>query len=168
MLVAACEKEDLMRRLLWVGVLTFAVALLVGFGPAETWAGGCEKVTGKEFDSGFVPHFYLEGNSIPTQKRNAAMLKCMGGKRLVFGLLDTTGYSADIQKKYHGMAILEQKVTFGTAELGVGAYGFGLEKAGEAKAEKAKDLGQPVPLQVVTAAGKAPALCLGLHCVEIK
>ena len=57
------------------------------------------------------------------------MLKDTNGKRLVFSLLDTTGYSAEIQAKYIGMLIFERPVTLGDATIPAGAYGFGLKKA---------------------------------------
>ena len=47
---------------------------------------------------------------------------------MVFGLLDTTGYSAEIQAKYAGMLILERKTSSAAARSRAGAYGFGLQK----------------------------------------
>lgn len=114
-------------------VLSFVVAVIVGgligtAGAPAALAESFELVEGKTFDTGLVKDFYLEGNSIPTQKRNSAMIKCPCGKRLVFGLLDTTGYSSEIQTKYVGMVLVEKKTMLGAAEIPVGAYGFGLVK----------------------------------------
>ena len=178
-----------MRKILMLGVLAIVAAGFVGFGASAT-AGdmGLVQVTGKDFDSGFVKDFYLEGNSIPTQKRNAVMLKCAcpKGKRLVFSLLDTSGYGADIQQKYAGMALTEKKLTVGTLVLGVGAYGFGVkkgaaegpvtvvfydiagEKVGETTAEYDKDLKQPLPLSVAVEKDKPTRLYLGKNWLEIK
>jgi hypothetical protein len=44
------------------------------------------------------------------------MLRAGDGKRLVVSLLDTTGYSAEIQAKYIGMMIFERPVTLGGGE----------------------------------------------------
>jgi hypothetical protein len=173
-----------MRKVLMLGVLAIAVAGFLGLGAGEVAAQShFAQVTGKDFDSGFVKDFYLEGNSIPTQKRNAAMLKGHTGKRLVFALLDTSGYGTDIQQKYTGLALLEAKTTIGALTLGVGAYGFGIkkgaadgpvtvifydiagEKVGEAIAAYDKDLKQPVPLAVAVEPAR---LCLGKNCLEIK
>ncbi len=176
-----------MRSVLWVGALTVAVAclLLLGAGPASAQC-TFEQVTGKAFDSGLVRDFYLEGNAIPTQKRNAALLKCKDGKRLVVALLDTSGYGTDVQQKYTGMIIAETKVSLGAAPLAVGVYGFGVEKAaaegparilfydiagqkvGEAKAELDKELKQPVPLKVVIDKDQPVRLYLGKHWLAIK
>ena len=64
---------------------------------------GFEAVTGKAFDSAMPKDFYLEGNAIPTEKRNAVMVKTPGGARALFALIDTTGYAASVQAKYVGM-----------------------------------------------------------------
>jgi hypothetical protein len=175
-----------MKKVVWWGALALVAALVAGSGvPAR--AEGFEVVKGKAFDTGFVRDFYLEGNSIPTQKRNAAMIKAADGKRMVFALLDTSGYGADVQAKYVAMAIVEKKASLGGTAVGAGAYGLGLEKAtrpgekpaklhvydvggqkvGEATAQYDAKLAQPVPLQVVTEGGKAK-LYLGRYWVEIQ
>jgi hypothetical protein len=88
-----------MKKVLWWVALVLPVALVWGVGLPAT-AQGLEKVTGKAFDGAFPREFYLEGNAIPTQKRNAVMLKATDGKRMLFALLDTSGYGADVQAKY--------------------------------------------------------------------
>lgn len=171
-------------------VLSFVVAVIVGgligtAGAPAALAESFELVEGKTFDTGLVKDFYLEGNSIPTQKRNSAMIKCPCGKRLVFGLLDTTGYSSEIQTKYVGMVLVEKKTMLGAAEIPVGAYGFGLVKPAQgdgpaklvvydiaggkvAETVAAYDaaLAQPAPLKVVV--GSPTRLLLGKYSVEIK
>ena len=169
-----------MKKVLWSGALALAVAALVALVPAPVQAQ--TKLEGKAFDSAYVKDFYLEGNAIPTQKRNTVILKAPDGARMVLGLLDTSGYSADIQQKYAGMMIFERKATVGGAPLGPGAYGFGLQKGtpaegpgklvvydvggakvGEVAAQWDKALAQPTPLQVVNG-----RLYVGRHWVEIK
>ncbi len=176
-----------MKRFLLLGVVLLAGAWLAGGAEAETpecWS----QVTGKEFDGAIVPNFYLEGNAIPVQKRNAAMLKCKCGKRTIFGLLDTSGYSVDVQQKYLGFVTTEKKLSLGGAEVPVGAFGLGLQKpeapseapakvlvydvAGQKVAEGSAQydakLAQPVPLQVVMEKGAMPRLYLGRYFLELK
>ena len=174
-----------MKKVLWSGALALGVAALLALVPAPAQA-QVTKLEGKAFDSAYVKDFYLEGNSIPTQKRNTAILKGADGKHLVFSLLDTSGYSAEIQQKYVGMIIVERKVTVGAASFGTGAYGLGLQKPTPAEgpgklvvydvgggkvAETATQydakLAQPVPLQVTNAGGQAK-LYLGRYWVEVK
>ncbi len=90
-----------MKKVLWSAALALGVAALLAALPAP--APAQEKLEGKAFDSAVVKDFYLEGNAIPVQKRNTVVLKASDGKRMVFGLIDTTGYSAEIQAKYVGM-----------------------------------------------------------------
>ena len=169
-----------MKKVLWSGALALAVAALVALVPAPVQAQA--KLEGKAFDSAYVKDFYLEGNSIPTQKRNTVILTAADGARMVFGLLDTSGYSAEIQQKYAGMMIVERKVMVGAAAVGTGAYGFGLQKptpaegpgklivydvsggkVGETAAQYDAALALPVPLQVVNG-----RLYVGRHWVEVK
>src|ERR1017187_4541287 len=70
-----------------------------------------EIVTGKAFDSALPKDFYLEGNAIPTAKRNAVLVHLPSGSRALFSLIETSGYSADIIAKYVGMIITEGDVS---------------------------------------------------------
>jgi len=169
-----------MRKMLW------ALALVMVAQPGVAGE-GMKAVTGKAFDGAMVDHFYLEGNAIPTQKRNAALLEKDGGARLLVGLLDTSGYGTEIQQKYTGLLITEAKAMVGGAELAVGAYGFGLMKP-EAEGGAAKVLfydvagqkvaegtapydaaaAQPAPLKVVTAEGQPTRVYLGKYYVDVQ
>lgn len=84
-----------------------------------------EVLTGKAFDSAVPKDFYLEGNAIPTEKRNAVLVKTPAGARAVFALIDTAGYSANIVTKYVGMIVTEGDLTVCGHKLTVGSYGFG-------------------------------------------
>ena len=145
------------------------------------------QVTGKAFDSAMPKDFYLEGNAIPTEKRNAALVKTPAGARLLLALIDTTGYSSEIKKKYIGMVIAEGRVNVCGIALGVGSYGFGLdkpapnsnedarfnlynqagEKVGDCAAKKDAALKQPRPLQVVLSKGGPARLYLGRYWLEL-
>ena len=169
-----------MYKFIWSGALAVAVAALVGLAPATAQAQ--EKLEGKAFDAASVKDFYLEGNAIPAQKRNTVVLKGADGKRMVFGLLDTSGYGIEIRQKYAGLMILERKTSIGGTAVATGAYGFGLqkgtpaegpgtlvvydvggEKVGEAAAQSDTAIARPVPLQVLNG-----RLYVGRHWVEIK
>ena len=148
---------------------------------------GFEVLSGKPFDSAFVKDFYLEGNSIPTEKRNAALIKTSSGARVEFALLDTSGYSSQVQEKYNGMIISEGPISVCAVKLGVGSYGFGTKlphpsgsgeaqvffydqagsKLGECSAPKDTQLKTPKPLQVTVAGGKAK-LYLGVYGLDLQ
>jgi hypothetical protein len=146
------------------------------------------QLTGKEFESALPKDFYLEGNAIPTEKRNAALLKGPSGARLLFALLDTSGYSSQIQQKYIGMMINEGATSICGNAVAVGSYGFGLVKpqpggaggaafnlynqAGEKVAGCAATpdtaIRQPKPLQVVVSKNGPARLYLGRYWLEFR
>jgi len=168
-----------------LALIVLAIAALPALLHAQ---GAFEVVTGKAFDSALPKDFYLEGNAIPTQKRNAALVKTPAGARVLWALIDTTGYSSQIQQKYEGMIISEGPLTVCGIKVGVGSYGFGYTKpaatsdedaklflynqAGETVAEcmakKDSKIAQPKPLQVVVAKGEPTRLYFGRYWVELK
>jgi hypothetical protein len=82
-------------------------------------------LTGAELTRVVPPGFYFQGQSAPTQMRNAAAAR-FGAKRFVVaGLVDTAGYAADVREKYQGFLITDSPVRVGGFEVGVGSYGFG-------------------------------------------
>src|SRR5579872_4986977 len=164
-----------------------AIALLIPAAKPVAAQGRFEIVTGKPFDSALPKDFYLEGNAIPTQKRNAAMVHLPNGARAIFALIDTSGYSADIIAKYIGMIITEGDVSICGQKVGVGSYGFGWSRPGtgvdgpgkfslynqagtrvtECATPRDANLKQPRPLQIVV--GDAAAkLYYGRHHIDLK
>jgi hypothetical protein len=143
------------------------------------------KVLNGKIEGALPGNFYLEGNAIPTEKRNAVLISTANAPRVLFALIDTTGYSSQIQQKYIGMMISEGKLDVCGNDLGVGSYGFGLEKpeaqsnpeaqfrvydqAGKqlfaCGAAKDSKLTNPKPLQVAKSSSR---LYLGRYWVEVK
>ena len=175
------------RAMLLIGAL-MVVAMVVLLPSTAAAQGGFQQVTGKAFDSALPKDFYLEGNAIPTQKRNAAMVKTGDGARVVFALLDTSGYSSQVQEKYKGMIITEVSLSVCGGSLGAGSYGFGLQtpaatsdedakflvydqagkKLVDCGAKKDSEVKQPKPLQVMLGAGQPAKLYLGRYWVGLK
>lgn len=177
-----------MTKLRYFAPLIAATALL---GP---WSGKAsaqrqfELVTGKAFDSALPKDFYLEGNAIPTAKRNAAMVRLPSGARAIFSLLDTTGYASDIVAKYVGMIITEGDISICGHKVTVGSYGFGWErpargtegpgkfslydqagaKVAECTAPRDADIQRPTPLQVVTKQDGTARLYYGRLNIELR
>lgn len=75
--------------------------------------------------------YFFNGQSAPVQLRNSAGFRTADGKLVLAGLVDTSGYAADIQQKYEGFFITESKVNIGGSSLDPGAYGFGFTKDGK-------------------------------------
>jgi len=176
-----------MKRATIFATPLFALAAFAALPNYARAQGSFEPVTGKAFDSAMPKDFYLEGNAIPTEKRNAAMLKTPGGARVLLALIDTTGYSSQIKQKYIGMVITEGKISVCGQSVGVGSYGFGLDRPAAKSNDAAKfhlynqagsevaSCAAPVdsamkiakPLQVNATNGDA-SLELGRYKVEIK
>ena len=82
-------------------------------------------LTGAQLTRVVPTGFYFEGQSAPTQMRNTAAARFGVKRHVIAGLVDTSGYSADVRAKYEGFFIADAPVTVGGKELGAGAYGFG-------------------------------------------
>src|SRR5579872_3867769 len=90
-------------------ILAACLALVVPV--AARAQGGFAPVAGDAFNRAVPTDFYLVGEHIPVEKRNAAVLKNAKGARVVIALIDTSGYSSQIQQKYTGMLITETKLS---------------------------------------------------------
>ena len=75
--------------------------------------------------------FYFAGQSAPTQIRNSAVALLGADRRIIAGLVDTSGYSTEISGKYEGFLITDSPVKVGGKTLGTGAYGFGFSTDGK-------------------------------------
>src|SRR5208283_3408374 len=174
------------KSLMFVGFIVMVCLVAVWPNTARA-QGGLESVTGDAFKKAVPQDFYLEGNRIPVENRNAVLLKTARGMRVVLGLLDTAGYSSQIQQKYTGMVITETRFLVCGIALAVGSYGFGLErpagnskadapfkvynqageKVGECAAKQDDSVQQPKPLAVSTPKTGPAKLYLGKYALEI-
>jgi hypothetical protein len=106
--------------------------------------------------------YFFRGQSAPVQLRNSAGFGLPDGKLVLAGMVDTSGYAADVQAKYQGFLITEVKLNIEGSELSPGEYGFGFSKEGKflvmdvgandlfSVAAKLDDkLPHPVPLKIV-------------------
>lgn len=75
--------------------------------------------------------FYFQGQSGPTQMRNAAAARLAANRHVVAGLVDTSGYSSDVRGTYEGFFITDSPITIGGSQLETGAYGFGFSSDGK-------------------------------------
>ncbi len=175
------------KKMMLFGLIGMA-CLLIARPDAARAQSGFEPVSAEAFTRAVPNDFYLEGNRIPVEKRNAAVLKNAKGARLVVALIDTTGYSSQIQQKYIGMLITETPLSVCGIAVGVGSYGFGLErpaatssadapfkvynqageKLGECAAKKDESLKQAKPLTTITSQGGPAKVYLGRYVIEIR
>ncbi len=107
--------------------------------------------------------FYFEGQSAPTQMRNAAAVKIGEKRHVIAGIVDTSGYSSEIRQKYEGFFITDSTVSIAGKQLPIGAYGSGFTSDGKlnifdvggnqllsVETANDKDLRRPRPLMMVS------------------
>ncbi|HWG21197.1 MAG TPA: hypothetical protein VG225_11765 [Terracidiphilus sp.] len=68
---------------------------------------------------------YYKGQSAPSQLRNSGGVKFSDGYYVLATLVDTSGYSSDVQSKYQGYFITEVPLKIGGQDLPAGVYGVG-------------------------------------------
>lgn len=87
--------------------------------------------TGAELTRLVPNSFYFMGQSAPTQMRNAAAAKLGAERHVIVGLVDTSGYSAEVRAKYEGFLITDSPIKVNGESLPTGAYGFGFSNDGK-------------------------------------
>jgi hypothetical protein len=68
---------------------------------------------------------YYMGASAPVQGRNSAGIRFADGKLALMALVDSSGYSSEVQQTYQGYLLNETRLKIGDQTLEPGAYGFG-------------------------------------------
>jgi hypothetical protein len=173
-----------MKRSIRIGVLG-SIALVATVAAVAQGASGKLQVLGEDKLKKLVPpSVFLDGENVPTQQRNAALVQLPNGKLMIASLIDTAGYSAAYQDKYIGVLLSQASFTLGSKQMDAGAYGFGRSKndsgavtvhiyniggdeLAQLSTEKQEDLRPLKPLQVVTAQDGSARLYLGPYYVVI-
>jgi hypothetical protein len=109
-------------------ILVNAFAVFILIGSMAAWVQAQDQaviLTGPELTRVVPPGFYFQGLSAPTQMRNSAAVRFGTSRYVLAGLVDTSGYAADVRAKYEGFLITDSAISIGGSELGTGAYGFG-------------------------------------------
>jgi hypothetical protein len=110
------------------------LAVLVVVCSAPLWVAAQDSVTvlaGAELSRVVPPGFYFQGLSAPTQMRNAAAARFGDNRYVIAGLVDTSGYAADVRAKYEGFLITDAEIKINGTVLQTGAYGFGFSNDGK-------------------------------------
>lgn len=113
------------RAIAFVAVVVFMASLF-------TWAqNGAVQVQPEDQLAKYLPAtVFLDGENVPTQKRNAVLVE-MGGKKTIVSLIDTAGYSSAYQEKYTGVILTQDAIKIGSRTLMPGVYALGETKVGE-------------------------------------
>lgn len=102
--------------------MMFIACSMQGFAAAQD---SMTVLAGSELSRVVPTTFYFQGLSAPTQMRNAAAARFGTKHYVIAGLVDTSGYAADVREKYQGFLITDSPIMIGGSELATGAYGFG-------------------------------------------
>jgi len=106
----------------WLILITIAVLASFASLPAAA-----QVLAGEQLKKAVPSTFFFSGQVATVQARNSAALKNSAGKLVVAGLVDTSGYATAIAERFQGFLITEARVTFDSATLEPGAYGFGFK-----------------------------------------
>jgi len=112
-----------------IGLAGLAISCAVVFGVAAQERGVI--LTDPELKQVVPSAFYFKGQSAPTQMRNSAAARFGAQRFVIAGMVDTSGYSADIRERYQGFLITDSAITINGSDLAVGAYGFGFTSDGK-------------------------------------
>ena len=113
----------------------FVTATLLALAGSITFAAVVQDkptvVTGADLTRLVPTSYYFKGQSAPTQIRNTAAAKLGAERYVIVGLVDTSGYSAEVRAKYEGFFITDSPIKINGTSLPTGAYGFGFSNDGK-------------------------------------
>jgi len=105
---------------------------------------------------------FFQGKTAPVQGRNSGGIRFEDKSLMLVSLIDTAGYSSQVQEKYQAYLIIESSIEIEGHRLAPGAYGCGFLSGGgfivmdigghdlfTAKATHDGDLHRPTPLQIM-------------------
>jgi len=160
----------------------FSVCLLI---LSAAWLASAQQakpglLTAPELKQVVPSSYFFRGQTATVQLRNSGGFRIAPDKLVLAALVDTSGYSHDVQQKYQGLLITEVKLDIGGTELAPGEYGFGFSEDGKflvmdvgandlfsVAVQTDADLKRPVPLKMVEDGG-AYRLYAGRKWVSVK
>jgi hypothetical protein len=165
------------RKRVHIVILSFCLLAVLSLSATEPSAG---LLGGDDLKRVVPPSYFFRGQSASVQLRNSAGFRVLGGKLVLAGLVDTSGYSTDVAEKYQGFLITEVKLNIEGSELPPGEYGFGFSKEGKftvmdvgkndllsVSSHLDANLHRPVPLKIVADQGSY-RLYSGKNWVSLK
>ena len=118
----------------WPKIFFMSVTLLVftgSIGLASVLQDRATVVSGADLTRLVPNSFYFKGQSAPTQMRNTSAAKLGNERYVIVGLVDTSGYSAEVRSYYEGFFITDSPIKINGESLPSGAYGFGFSNDGK-------------------------------------
>jgi hypothetical protein len=164
-------------------VVVFMAVLLAFAAAQNTNSKGVTLVSEQRLKQLLPATVFIDGENVPTQERNAALVQLPDGKIFLASLIDTAGYSSAYQQKYAGVLLSQTGFAIGSKNFAAGAYAIGQKKTGdsvtvyvynlggeqlaELPTEKQENLRPLKPLQVIAAADGSARLYLGPYYLSL-
>ena len=101
------------------------VAVLMGGGVRAAAQSGDQVLAAADTTKLLPASVYFKGQSATTQLRNSGGVKFADGFYVLATLVDTSGYSSDLQQKYQAYLIAEVPISIEGHKLPAGIYGVG-------------------------------------------
>jgi hypothetical protein len=119
------ERETIMRFSYLLKAASAALVLLTAMSvPAQAQATGTV-LKPADMQKLLPATVYYKGQSATTQLRNSGGVKFPDGYFVLATMVDTSGYSTDVQSKYQAYFITEIPIKVGGQSLPAGVYGIG-------------------------------------------
>jgi len=147
------------KKISWIALAALAICL-VGL-QANAQAAQDTVLNAAEATKLLPASVYFKGQSASTQLRNSGGVKFGDGLFVLAVMVDTSGYSSDIQQKYQAYLIAETPIKIEGHTLAAGVYGVGFVEGKfvvldvgahdlfSVGAHKDEALKRPMPLKVV-------------------
>ena len=108
-----------------LAAMIVAVAMAAGTGAMSAQAGGGTVLKPSDMEKMLPDRVFYRGQSATTQLRNSGGIKFGDGFFVLATMVDTSGYSTDVQAKYQAYFITEVPIKLAGQSLGAGVYGIG-------------------------------------------
>ena len=110
----------------WMLSIAMIVTGIIGAATAATAQGSSDAVLNAAEATKYLPaSVFFRGQSATTQLRNSGGVKFADGMLVLSTLVDTSGYSSDVQAKYQAYFITEVPIKIEGHDLPAGIYGVG-------------------------------------------
>src|SRR5580658_3779327 len=110
---------------IWKTAAAVALAAAMLWAPVRIIAQGGTVLKPADTEKLLPEKVYYKGQSATTQIRNSGGVKFADGYYVLSTLVDTSGYSSDVQAKYQAYFITEVPIKVGGQNLPAGIYGVG-------------------------------------------
>jgi hypothetical protein len=108
-----------------MAALTVTLSAMTLAGTMMAQAGGDTVLKPADMQKLLPASVFYRGQSATTQLRNSGGVKFADGFYVLATMVDTSGYSSDVQAKYQAYFITEVPIRVSGQSLGAGVYGIG-------------------------------------------